>query len=86
MAFHQLTLFAQDPQSGAIATEGQNALVNTSQILMIVDLPPAAGLGIKGLTTVTGVTLFTKTDANFHKAFPGYAELSKLVALNGTKV
>lgn len=81
MAFHQLTLFGQDPNSGAISSEGQSALVNTNQILMIVDLPASAGIGIKGLTTVTGVTLFTKVDAHFYAAFPGYEKLSKIVTV-----
>lgn len=83
MAFHQLTLFGQD-QSGKISTIGQSALVNTSQILMITDVPPQAGIGIKGLTTGTGITLFTKVDANFHRAFPGYKELSPILSANGT--
>lgn len=76
MAFHPMRVYRQTPQ-GKIESSPVATLVNVDQVLMVNDASQV-GLGIRALTTISGMTLFVKGDAQFDKVFPGYSTLSKI--------
>jgi hypothetical protein len=76
MAFYPMRVYPQTAQ-GKIGDSPVSTLVNVDQVLMVNDAHQI-GIGIRALTTISGMTLFVKGDAQFDKVFPGYAALSKI--------